>query len=173
MTDEWDELEDALDQEYPETVILNDETPTVIGQFVRVDTGPSDYGPTPIFVLRTKEGKEIGIWGFHAVLRNQFAQQQPKAGQLVGVRYLGKKTGGSGREYSNYRVHVWRGASDEVDWSRIGDGEVDTPGEFAPATDRDEVIKTADPTVTAVDNGTAVDNVKAGFQGAQEWGGRF
>lgn len=140
-TDPWDqagELSDQLDKDFPKTVVLDDENPKVLGIFRRVDSGPSDYGPVPIVVLETQSGEEIGLWLFHAVLRNQFAQQAPKVGEMVGVRFLGKRTGASGRAYSNYRVAVVRDAeARDFDWSIISDEAAmnDLSQGVAPASD--------------------------------------
>ena len=114
------ELAERLERDYPESVILGDDNPSIIGRFVRVDSGPSDYGPVPIFVIEGKDGKEYGLWGFHAVLRSQFATKKPKPGELVGIRYLGEKMGQRGTSYKNYRVEAWaQDGNQEVDWSLI------------------------------------------------------
>jgi hypothetical protein len=145
-TDPWDEangLSEQLDKDFPETVILVDTNPKVLGIFRRVDSGPSEYGPVPIVVLERQDGSECGVWLFHAVLRNQFAQQAPKVGEMVGIRFLGKRRGASGREYSNYRVAVVRNTeSKDFDWSIISDeaAMADLSDGAAPATDAPPVV---------------------------------
>lgn len=144
--DKWeqaDDLSERLDADYPETFILNDENPKFVGVFKRVDSGPSEYGPVPIVVMADQDGKEYGIWLLHAVLRNQFAQQAPKVGELVGIRYLGKKRGASGRDYANYRVAVVRDASaEDFDWSLVSDeaAMADMSTGIAAATDSPENV---------------------------------
>lgn len=116
------DVADRLEKDYPKTVILSEENPKLVGEFIRVDSGPSEYGPVPIVVLRDKDGEELGLWLFHAVLKNQFAQKSPKVGAIVGVRYLGESMGGSGRKYHNYRVEVWSDAeAQDFDWSILTD----------------------------------------------------
>lgn len=138
MTEEsssaYDELDSQLDKDYPTSVVLDDENPKFIGKFQRVDWGPSDYGQVPIAVFEGRDGKEYGLWMFHAVLRNQFAQRKPRVGDIVGVRFLGKKTGASGRQYSNYKVAV-HGEQDAVDfdWSVLADAEANQ--DLAPASE--------------------------------------
>lgn len=136
------ELEDRLGRDYPESVILNEDNPQIIGRFVRVDSGPSDYGPVPIFVIADRDGKEYGLWGFHAVLRSQFAAKKPKPGELVGVRFLGERENSrpGGKPYKNYRVEAWsQDVANEIDWSLIDaagqhDGWAE-PIDEAPAKD--------------------------------------
>lgn len=131
--DDREKLEEALEQEYPETFVFDDTNNKLIGVFVRVDTGPSEYGPVPIAVLEDG-GKEYGVWMFHAVLRNQFAQVKPRVGELVGVKYLGKKMGASGRQYANYVVKRIPDASAEAfDWDAIADETA--VQDMAPAQD--------------------------------------
>lgn len=97
------DLSDALDQDYPESWVPEKPGDKIIGQYVRTDEGPSDYGPVPIYVLSV-DGKEFGVWSFHAVLRNQWAASRVKPGDTVGIAYKGEKTGAAGRTYKNYRV---------------------------------------------------------------------
>lgn len=130
---ELEEMDLALDQDYPETVRLDDDNPKVMGEFVRVDFGPSEYGQVPIVVL-SREGKEYGLWLFHAVLRNQFAKVKPKVGEMVGAKYLGKKKGASGREYSNYIVkRIPKAGAEVFDWGSIEDPEISS--DMAAATE--------------------------------------
>lgn len=133
MSNDWEQLEDALEQEYPETVRLDEDNPIIMGTFLRVDWGPSEYGQVPIAVLQ-KDNKEYGVWMFHAVLRNQFAQVKPAVGEPVGVKFLGKKKGASGREYSNYVVkRVPKAGAEAFDWDAISDEAVSA--DIAPAAD--------------------------------------
>lgn len=126
------QLSDKLDQEYPESWIPENPGDKLIGRFVRVDTGPTSYGPQPIFVLE-KGGKEYGVWGLHAVLRSQFAACKPKPGEIVGIAYLGEKQGAS-NTYKNYKVVKWtEDQAQEVDWAKIAGG-ID-PTDFAPPED--------------------------------------
>lgn len=128
-------LEERLEQEYPESVILDEEKHTIIGKFVRVDTGPTSYGPQPIFVFELRNGQQVGLWGVHAVLRSQFARCRPQPGDIVGVRFLGEKQSGSGTTYKNYRVEKWaEGGDATIDWSEIDPSAVVgyAPPEDAP-----------------------------------------
>lgn len=160
------ELEDRLTKDYPETVILSDEVPQIIGRFERIDTGPSEYGPVPIFVLSDRQGKEYGLWGFHTVLRKQFAEKKPRPGELVGVRYLGEKPSSSGgRPYKSYRVEAWsRDVADTIDWSLI-DPEVAEGDGFAEPLDNSESmpIDSATPPVSAPETIVADEHEEQGW----------
>lgn len=155
--DLWDQMNDQLDQDYPESFIFSVDEPgkdRVIGTFVRVDTGPSQYtdsGKVPIYVLKDKANKEIGLWGIHQVLRDNFQEKQPQPGDLVGVRYQGliKPRSGRGNGYHGYRIVVQRqGTSDPtIDWSVFGDIPTLVPAEDAGEARGDLGLQsTADPT---------------------------
>jgi hypothetical protein len=89
----------------------------LVGEYVRRDTGTSSYdGSTvPILVLRDEAGKEWGAWVFHTVLRQQLAAKRPRVGELVAIRYEGKRQGAGGSTYHCYRVAVEREGGEWTD----------------------------------------------------------
>ncbi|CAN5743296.1 hypothetical protein BH18ACT15_BH18ACT15_11870 [soil metagenome] len=122
--DRFADLEKAVAESFPESWIPEHDGDTIVGTFVRLDSGTTRYGQSPIVILDTAQG-ERSVWLIHVVLRNEFKRQQPKAGEPVAVRYLGKKQGAEGQSYAAYRVKVQR---DHDDWDALAsedDGAAD------------------------------------------------
>lgn len=91
----------------------------LVGVLVRVDDAHTSYGPARIVVLRDPEGVEWGVWLLHAVLKDEFAQLRPCAGELVAVKYVGRVEGRDGRAgYESYRVAVDRDTG-SIDWGEL------------------------------------------------------
>lgn len=77
------------------------------GIFVRLDRGTTSYGPCWIVVLEDIKtpGTFTSIWLFHTALINQFKKARPEVGQLVLVRYEGKrKPKSGGTDYHDWKV---------------------------------------------------------------------
>lgn len=122
-----------LDREFPESWIPNDAGDSIVGEFQRLDVGPTAYGPASIAVLRTREGREQGVWLLATALKSQFARARPTAGELVGVRYLGKRKGASGHEYQDFRVVVDR-PNAETSWDQVAaEADAELSGEMQQA----------------------------------------
>ena len=86
----------------------------LIGVVVDVDSRTTEFGTYPIVTLSTDAGDEVAVHAFHTVLKNEFAKRQPRLGERIGIKYLGRSEKG----YEAYRT-VW----EEVvppDWDRIG-----------------------------------------------------
>lgn len=126
MVSREEELMDALDKDFPESWVPETVGDKLVGRFVRIDEGPSDYGPVPIYVFDV-DGKEYGAWAFHAVLRSQMEAAKPKPGDLIGISYKGEKQGAK-QTYKNYRV---------INMDKVV--EAPPPVEFAPASDASDV----------------------------------
>jgi len=132
--DRFDDLERQAAQEFPRSWVPSESDPSIVGEFRRLEQGTTAYGPARIVVIRTKDGAERSIWLFHAVLKNEFSRVRPKVGELVAIRYLGKKQGAAGQSYEAYRVIAQRdegapdwdaldspeGIGDEGDWGAVG-----------------------------------------------------
>ena len=87
------------DQELPESWIPSTEEPTIVGTFIRLEQGPTVRGLAWIVVLKTEDGRERSVWLLHTVLRNELARQRPQAGELVLIKYEGKKESSAGQPY--------------------------------------------------------------------------
>lgn len=95
---------------------------------------PTGQGKYPVLTIDTRDGA-VAVHAFHSVLRRELARRAPKIGDELDIVYLGKRPGGRGAEYHNYRVSG--GQVQEYDWSQeLPEGEramaeVDVP--IAPA----------------------------------------
>jgi hypothetical protein len=108
----------------------------LVGQYTRRDAGVSSYdGRThPILVLKDRTGVEHAVWCFHAVLRERLAALKPKVGELVAVRYKGKRQGANAA-YHDYAVEIERAESAD-DWqAEAGDDEFAVDGDGTAAED--------------------------------------
>jgi hypothetical protein len=70
----------------------------------------------------------------HRVLIDELRRARPKPGELVLVKWLGKKTSASGQEYVAYRVLVDR-EDQGVDWAALGE-----PSEEGPSAEPEDDI---------------------------------
>jgi hypothetical protein len=81
----------------------------LVGLLARVDTGHTSFGARTIAVVRDPAGREWGVWLLHKVLADEFAEQAPKIGELLAIRYLGRvQPDGDRPAYVRYRVVVDR-----------------------------------------------------------------
>jgi hypothetical protein len=108
-------VEDRLDRQ--PTAWRPDEGDRLIGTVVEVGERESNYGGTyPIVVVENDAGTEVVVHAHHVVLRDELAQQRPRRGDRIGIRYLGRD---ADRGYERYRVVVEHtDATDEPDWNR-------------------------------------------------------
>jgi hypothetical protein len=127
MSDSYQRLIDQVEQDPPKAWIPTDEEPLLVGTFVRLDRGTTAYGPTFIAVLRSEDDVEHAVWLIHAVLRNELKRLRPQPGELVAIRYLGKRRSANGHPYASYRVAVDRESS-PIDWAALQDNEGDPSG---------------------------------------------
>jgi hypothetical protein len=128
-----DRLRERAKQEYPESWVPDQAGDEIAGELVRYSRGTTSYGEQVIAVLRTPEGVERSVWLLHAVLRGEFAKLRPKPGELVLIRYEGKRKSAAGNSYVSYRVEVGR---DEPapDWEALGAEPMPEPAEpISPA----------------------------------------
>lgn len=86
----------------------------LIGAVVDVDSRTTEYGTYPIVTLRTDTGDELAFHAYHTVAKNEFAKRQPRLGERIGIKYIGK----SDKGYEAYRI-VFEAAA-PPDWDRIG-----------------------------------------------------
>ncbi len=90
-----------------------------IGTVVSIDARTSQYGGIyPVVVLRTDDGEETAIHGYHTVLKGEIANLQPKVGDRLGIKYFGLDP----RGYEKYRVAIDGPVqSAAVDWKAMAD----------------------------------------------------
>jgi hypothetical protein len=95
----------------------------IVGVVVRTFTVMSDYDglDKPGVVLYDGEaGMCWRIAGFHSVLGRELEEQAPRVGDVVGIRYDGKRQSGRG-DYESYRLVVQRSttAAAAIDWPAV------------------------------------------------------
>lgn len=126
-------LEDRLESGLPSAWRPDQEDADVlIGEVVEIEVGESDYGRYPIIVIRSEDGEEKAVHGFHSVLQNELMKHKPQVGEKVGIKYLGDvptKPGSKFKSYKGYRVKVERDQAAAFDWSRIGESPEDEIGD--------------------------------------------
>jgi hypothetical protein len=100
-----------------------DDEALLVGEVVDIDSGSSEYqGTYPILTVRKDDGEEVAVHAFHTVLKNELVRQRPKAGERIGIKFLGEqatKPGSLYKSFIGYRVKVDRAAGD-YDWSQVG-----------------------------------------------------
>ena len=120
-------LREEASKDFPDAWIPSEQEPELSGIFERLSSGTTAYGKAWIAVFRMKDGTERAVWLLHTVLRNELARVKPAPGELVLIRWEGKKQSGSGSSYDSYRVVVDRPET-EASWN-----EISTVADFEPA----------------------------------------
>lgn len=107
------------------------------GTVASVEIFTGQYGDYPLLLVVGDDGTENAVHAFHTVLRSELARKQPKPGDRIGIKYVGKDTE---KGYERYRVVLDSERPAGVDWSqvaRVADGELgdDTPPDREPPDD--------------------------------------
>jgi hypothetical protein len=94
------------DQEFP-VAWKPREGDQIIGTIERYSTGTSSLTGDPVNIcwIQTEDGDRYSIWLNNAVLISKFKDKQPKPGETIGVRYLGKHPT---KNYKMFRLVVDR-----------------------------------------------------------------
>lgn len=96
----------------------------ITGTVLKITSVLSDYSGEQVPVLEVlPEGDGNTIWrvvAYATVLAKEIAEQRPRRGDRIGIRYQGRKAGGK-NEYESYRVAVERTetAEESIDWDAI------------------------------------------------------
>lgn len=125
------QLQERADHAAPESWIPEAAGEEIAGELVRYESGHTAYGRQVIAVVKPPNADERSLWLLHSVLRAEFAKQRPRPGELVLIRYLGRKQGADGTGYAAYRLEIDRDQA-AVDWDAIADGAIEAPGLHAP-----------------------------------------
>jgi hypothetical protein len=116
QADRLAKLRKRADGDYPESWQPSREGDEIAGQVVRYERGNTARGERVIVIVQPAEGgPERSVWLLHTALINKFAERRPKPGELVLIRYLGKRTSAGDNEYADYRVEVDR-EEGGIDW---------------------------------------------------------
>ena len=135
------ELLDRAKAGYPESWIPKKKDESLAGKFVRLEVGNSAFGPAPIVILETEDGKEKSVWLFHEALKNQFVQASPQPGDAVVILYGGEvpvkdPKPGRSKTYHAYRVVKEGSSNTAIAWASIG-GSSEPVSESEPQTEDD------------------------------------
>jgi hypothetical protein len=103
----------------PESWVPREPGEELAGELVRYERGETSYGRQIIAIIRTLDGTERACWLLHAVLLDEFAKAKPRPGELLLIRYEGKRENASGQPYAAYRLEVDREPV-APEWDAIG-----------------------------------------------------
>src|SRR5262245_26201741 len=107
-SDPADELEQRLDAEYA-PAWRPEPGDKLIGAVTAIRTWTGPFGTYPIVVIEPADGSPpVSVHAFRQVLASQLAEIRPMIGELIGVKYEGRVTDGSGPDYHSYRVEIDR-----------------------------------------------------------------
>jgi hypothetical protein len=136
MTDSNSErLQSLADEDHAESWKPEKDGDEIVGTFRRVTRGPDKgYGRPYIAILDTAGGPR-SVWLLGQVLLDAFKEVRPSPGELVLVRYLGKRTSASDREYKAWKVVVDR--DETVDWDRLDEDDDMSDAGGLPVADDD------------------------------------
>ena len=93
---------------------------------------PTAFGPSPVVELALESGDRMSVWLYHTVLRRMFQRERVELGEVVLVRWLGKRTPeGGGNAYDDYKLVVMRDVDPgKPDWAGMAEryGDVEDEG---------------------------------------------
>jgi hypothetical protein len=78
---------------------------TFVGWFRGTDTWSGEFGETPIYLLRDREGRDVFHWGGRAQLDKKMAKAAPQPGDRIAIRRLEEAPAEDGRSPA-WRVKV-------------------------------------------------------------------
>jgi hypothetical protein len=94
----------------------------LVGFIEAYDIGHTPYGEVRTVMVATEEtGERVSLWLSSTVLLDQFQRQQPRPGERIGLKYLGKDPE---KGYHRYRLIVDR-PPEAQDFNPLGGEEHD------------------------------------------------
>lgn len=112
-------LRDELNKEtgvYPTSCKLN-AGEMLVGELVRYSRATTQYGESPIAVIRDDETKElVSFWLIHTVALDEFKRLRPRPGERIGIKRLADAEKG----YKRYVVKVDRDEPEVPDFEEFG-----------------------------------------------------
>jgi hypothetical protein len=116
---DFDEMRKQLDEEPKKADAWRPEAgDELVGEIVGMNTrdGDGERDAYDIITVLEPDGSLSAFHAFHSVAKSLIAEQGPRAGDKIGVRYMGQETSkSSGREYHSYRMVLDRGGRSLVD----------------------------------------------------------
>ena len=116
---DFDEMRKQLDEEPKKAEAWRPEAgEELVGEIVTINDRPAneERDGYPVITVLEPDGNLAAFHAFHAVAKRWVQEQQPAAGDKIGVRYMGKaESKGSGREYNDYRMVLDRGGRSLAD----------------------------------------------------------
>jgi hypothetical protein len=116
----------------------------LIGTVVALNERTTEQGTYPIVTVKP-DGEEpaLAFHAFHKVAKDQLAEQRPRVGDGIGIRYLGEVDGASFK-YHNYRVALDHPPRGGVDWDRQAKSPEDIAADEALAASQEALLKERD-----------------------------
>ena len=108
----WKNLEEKLNQSEDEqkAEAWNPENPgdNLLGVVVNIDrNAPGSHGRCDVAQIETRDGETRALWISNTVLKRRWEEHDPQPGDLIGVKYEGKRESSTtGREYKLFSLVV-------------------------------------------------------------------
>lgn len=124
----YEDLLSRAQADYPESWIPEKKGEHLAGTLSRLTFGNSAFGPAPIAVITTEDGKERSFWLFHEAAKSQMAQCDAQPGDKLVILYKGKvpvknPTPGRAKDYHAFRIESSRDGVDRgtnrIDWGSV------------------------------------------------------
>lgn len=79
--------------------------PVLVGTVLRFTVAPGQHGPCKTAIIQRDDDTRVAVWQNSVVLESLFATEDPKPGEKIGLRYLGKHPE---KNYKKFRLIVDR-----------------------------------------------------------------
>lgn len=74
------------------------------GKVIAVDRRNGNYGEYPIITLEQDNGERLAFHGYHSVAKRELEDLDPRAGDYMAIKYVGKGQTKSGAPFHNYKL---------------------------------------------------------------------
>jgi hypothetical protein len=141
----YERLKNQTEQQHPEPWIGDENDSEFVGIYRKLKRAPSKFGMVPVAIFEEQSGTLRSVWLHHTVLKNALYELDPKPGELVLIRWMGREAKEDGTDYVNYRVAVDRPNDPGLSWESVmrAPTEEELIRRSQSSDDVDEVIRTS------------------------------
>lgn len=110
----WQETADMLEDSGTLTSWKPEPGESIGGRVLTIVSNTGKEGDSSLAEIETENSERMGVW-LSTVLMREFEQQKVAPGDVVGIKYFGKKTSKAGHEYNAYGIVIIESAGSEFD----------------------------------------------------------
>lgn len=106
-TSTWSEMAQELEENASTFWKPEVEGASIAGKILTVEENAGKNADSILVELETEDKMTVGVW-LSTVLEREWQRQKPEIGDVIGIKYFGRKTGKSGHEYKSFALKVFQ-----------------------------------------------------------------